>query len=126
MSDICQVQAYEAVKNDKAKLQKNTILSLFQSFPDLDMTSREVYANLDRRIPLNDVRSRITELTDEGFLSKYSKRKEGRVMVNAWRWTGRVAARPTEVRRGRCRHCHGTGEDYEARPVDEKQLELSL
>lgn len=126
MSDICQVQAYDAIKNEKAKLQKNTILMLFQSFPDQDMTGRDVYYNLGQRITLNDVRSRITELTDEGFLSKHSKRKEGRVMVNAWRWTGRTAARPTEVRRGKCRHCHGTGEDYESRPVDEKQLELAI
>jgi len=118
MKDICSTQALEELKRSgKQKTDAAAVLTVFK-LTGRPMTAREVLKQLtgEAAVGLNGVRSRITELTEAGFLKKEGKAIEvdGRCSVNCWIFTGQTGPLPTERVFEKCEHCQGRGK----RPVN--------
>jgi len=77
----------------KAETQKDIILKFFQSHPDMEFTPFDVQKHCQLQdAPVTSIRRAITNLTDEGKLTKTSNVKKGLygAMNFTWRLKGEI------------------------------------
>lgn len=128
MKDTCSIQALAELKRSgKQKTDAAAVLTIFK-WTGRPMTAREVLKELtgEAAVGLNGVRSRITELTEAGFLKKEGRAIEldGRCTVNCWVYTGKTGQLPTERVWEKCEHCQGRGKRPVNRQVNPAQMDF--
>lgn len=113
--------------------QRSDAAHVLQAFVDTAeaMTARQVLARLNGgvlAIGLNGVRSRITELTEAGFLKKTGRVIDiaARVRVNAWAYTGQTGPLPKETIWVSCDKCFGRGKHRREVPLNPAQGRLEF
>ena len=110
MIDICSLWAYEDIKNSDYLGDKQLlVLKLFIEHPE-GLTATQVVKILGRGVSEN-IRNRITELTEQGFLEKVAKVRcpITQKMVNKWKFTGRKKPLDSSVEKVCCPNCDGKG-----------------
>lgn len=112
--------------------QRTDSAHVLQAFIDTAeaMTARQVLKHLtgEVAIGLNGVRSRITELTDAGFLKKQGRviDIDARCRVNAWAYTGQTGPLPKETIWVPCDKCFGRGKHRREVPLNPAQGRLEF
>jgi len=128
MTDICSIWAYHEIR-ESGLLGKRQAQFIFIFVRERRaLTVREVVTMIDREFgetfSLNGIGSRISELTDMGYLEKYDHVLENGKRVNRWIWTGAKRPFPKRIVAKQCSRCEGIGtirveEYYDPEPQGE-------
>lgn len=128
--DPCSVEAWqEIVKKGKLGKRQVEVLRFFTDAYPKALSATQIVRQMGRGVSEN-VRNRVTELCQRGFLAKVKREKciITDQKVNFYQWTGRIAPVELRVQCVPCRHCEGKGVSMKKVPVtaagESKQLDL--
>lgn len=128
--DPCSVEAWqEIVRNGKLGKKQMAVLDLFCKAHPKALSATQIVRQMGRGVSEN-VRNRVTELCQRGFLKKVSRDKclITDQLVNFYQWTGRTTPVEVRVQCVTCPHCEGKGVTMKKVPVtstgETKQLDL--
>ena len=124
MTDICSIWAYEDIKRSGyLKGLQARVLKIFSENPNKTYTGTQI-VEITGRASSENIRNRITELEQKGFLKKtdekiicnYTKKR-----VNVWQYTGRKIPKIPQITRCACPSCKGRGYVDKTVYVDQKK-----
>lgn len=81
-----------AEREVKAESLERRILSIMMKSPYTDFTPSQIWIMLGQDRQLTSVRARITTMTDNEYLIKVNKQRQGLYGVenNCWKWSGKL------------------------------------
>lgn len=114
--DICSIWAYEDIMKTKylGQMQAKFLSVLSDAYPKA-LTAKEIVTEVEKKFGEKfskyGLGSRITELTQKGFLVKYDQVvcPESGQKVNRWIYTGNRIPLPYKKEEVCCSKCKGTG-----------------